>query len=167
MTMIDFHHRHSHRRTESGMIDSPEMPMSIRSPSMSTLGGTPDRSSPPHSRSPFNADKSSSKTSEMKSYPSAASIPIILAGLNGMKALRGERRDTETRHEKERSEDTLATIDSLNEDQNVQHNEKVEQRGSIGLGLGILQEPFQLIEERSISRSSAGNTSKHSRMQNN
>jgi hypothetical protein len=165
-SMIDFHHHHRRRRTNSGILDSPELPMSIRSPSMSTLGSTPDRSSPPHSRGPFSAENTSNILSGMKSHPSAASIPIILAGLNGMKALREERRDLEPRHEKERSEDLLATVDSLTEDQLLQHTEEVEQRGSVGLGLGILQEPFRLIEKKSISRSSVGKESKQFFTQN-
>lgn len=139
-----YHHRNTHARNKSSAtLDSPEMPLSIRSPSMSTLGGggTPDRTSP-HGTVNKNRFRS-----EMKTYPSAASIPIILAGLNGLKQT--ERGGLELDHGKERSENSDVCRDSPNERSTVMKSdqeEESEQRGSVGLGLGILQDPIELIQ---------------------
>lgn len=178
----DFHHHHARggrrRDDTSSILDSPEMPMSIRSPSMSTLGGgnTPDRASPFSTAGrPSLLDEadpmSTNHKSGMKSHPSAASIPIILAGLNGLKAVERKRRSGTSYHFNETSDDMETSAGNPPggraaelEDERGRTPEE-EQRGSIGsigLGLGILQEPIQLMSSRSVSNSSTGTKSEYS-----
>lgn len=173
------HHREARttRRRDhtSSVIDSPEMPMSIRSPSMSTLGGhhTPEEGGASRhdlfdSPRECHAASSSQPTPGMRTHPSAASIPIILAGLNGIKALGRERERRELMHGKERSGDTVASVDTeegcvggeVNTVERAMTVDQEEQRGSAGsIGLGILQDPIQLMDTRRISNTSSGGRS--------
>jgi hypothetical protein len=149
---------------------SPEMPLSVKSLSMSTLSGsTPERGSPfqaynraRHGGSPFASATTSS--SGMKTHPSAASIPIIFAGRGAVNALnrtryneRAVQSSTErtSKHGKEYSEDSLVSNESDTVPQGTQEKEE-EQRASVGLGLGILQEPISLTETRRSSNGTQG-----------
>lgn len=181
---VNHHYRETRTTTRrrddtSSVIDSPEMPMSIRSPSMSTLGGhhTPEEGasrrdlfeSPRECHHAASSPRSSQPSSGMRTHPSAASIPIILAGLNGIKALGRERKRRDgLRHGKEMSGDTVEIVDMEEERVGGESDADAtavtidqEQRGSMGsIGLGILQDPIQSMDTRRISNTPSGGRSK-------
>lgn len=133
--------------SNASVTSSPIVPVSVRSPSMSTISGTPERLRR-HTQSSIAIGNSDIvQHGAMKTHPSTQSIPIILASRNISKTVC-------TLHGKELSSESISSLSDVLECTDSDGENRNSVGSGVGLGLNILQDPIELKEALTTPRGS-------------